>query len=165
MNDVSQAIEKIIKTTIMLDLQKFKISTRTFYYILIEKSNQVIIPILDAKDCKIYKGNIYYRMSGKNEQANKSTTDFNRFLQLKANEKSKEFMEIWSKLMPEMFEINPREVLILNPLQNKVYGFNGKDNILSKTDVEIDKNDDGVFNIILNAISAGEIGKITTNEA
>ncbi|WP_305404979.1 ATP-binding protein [Photobacterium leiognathi] len=164
LNDVSQAIEKIIKTTIMLDLQKFKISTRTFYYILIEKSNQVIIPILDAKDCKIYKGNIYYRMSGKNEQANKSTTDFNRFLQLKANEKSKEFMEIWSKLMPELFEINPREVLILNPLQNKVYGFNGKDNILSKTDVEIDKNDDGVFNIILNAISAGEIGKITTNE-
>lgn len=164
LNDVSQAIEKIVKTTILVDLQKFKISTRTYYYILIEKSNQVIVPVLDAKESKIYKGNIYYRMSGKNEQANKSTSDFNRFLQLKANEKSKEFMEIWSKLMPEMFEINPREVLILNPLQNKVYGFNGKDNILSETDVEIDKNDDGVFNIILNAISAGEIGKITTNE-
>ncbi|CAK8713548.1 hypothetical protein GKODMF_05125 [Candidatus Electrothrix gigas] len=36
-------------------------------------------------------------------------------------------MEIWSKLLPEMVDINPREVLILNPLQNKVYGFNGKE--------------------------------------
>ena len=42
-------------------------------------------------------------------------------------EKSKEFMEIWSKLLPEMVDINPREVLILNPMQNKVYGFNSKD--------------------------------------
>lgn len=31
-------------------------------------------------------------------------------------------------------------------------------------DIEIDKTHNGVFNIILNAITAGEIGKITTNE-
>ena len=66
-------------------------------------------------------------------------------------------MEIWSKLLPEMVDINPREVLILNPIQNKVYGFNSKDNILSGSDVEIDKSQNGVFNIILNAISAGEM--------
>jgi len=28
-------------------------------------------------------------------------------------------MEIWSKLLPEMFDINPREVLIINPKNNK----------------------------------------------
>lgn len=33
-------------------------------------------------------------------------------------------MEIWSKLLPEMFDINPREVLILNPKNNTVYGYN-----------------------------------------
>lgn len=73
-------------------------------------------------------------------------------------------MEIWSKLLPEMVDINPREVLILNPALNKVYGFNSKDKILSGSDIEIDKTQNGVFNIILNAISAGEIGKITTDE-
>ena len=30
-------------------------------------------------------------------------------------------MEIWSNLLPEMVDINPKEVLILNPVQNKVY--------------------------------------------
>jgi hypothetical protein len=85
-------------------------------------------------------------------------------LQLKANEKSKEFMEIWSNLLPEMVDINPREVLIVNPSQNKIYGFNGKDKTLSGSNVEIDKSQDGVFNIILNAISAGEIGKISDTE-
>lgn len=60
-----------------------------------------------------------------------STASFNRLIQMKANEKSKEFMEIWSKLLSEMVDINPREVLILNPMQNKVYGFNSKDNVLS----------------------------------
>lgn len=164
LNDVSQALEKIFKTTILIDLQKFKISTRTFYYILIAKGNQILIPINDNKEFGLYKGDIYYRTSGKNEKANNNTADFNKFLQSKANEKSKEFMEIWSKLMPEMFDINPREVLILNPTQSKIYGFNGKDNILSETDIEIDREHDGVFNIILNAISAGEIGKITTTE-
>lgn len=164
LNDVTQKFEKIAKIGISIDLQIFQISTRKFYFLLIEKSNQVLIPINDFPELKIVKGAIYYRASSKNEHANKSTTDFNRFLQIKANEKSKEFMEIWSKLLPEMIDINPREVLIINPAQHKIYGFNSKDKILSGSDIEIDETQNGVFNIILNAISAGDIGKITTDE-
>jgi hypothetical protein len=164
LNDVTQKFEKIVKVGVSIDLQKFKISTRWFYYLIIEKNNQILIPQNDSPEYKLLKGAVYYRASSKNEHANRSTADFNRFIQIKANERSKEFMEIWSKLLPEMVDINPREVLILNPVQNRVYGFNSKDNVLSNSDVEIDKNQNGVFNIILNAISAGEIGKITTNE-
>ena len=118
----------------------------------------------DSPDYKIKKGEIIYRTSSKNEIANLSTQDFNRFLQIKANEKNKEFMEIWSKLLPEMFDINPREVLIINPKFNKIYGYNGKENILSSSDIEIDRTDNEVFSVILNAISAGEIGKISDTE-
>jgi hypothetical protein len=164
LNDVSQKFEKITKVGITLDLQGFQISTRKFYYLLIEKQDNILVPINDFPDYKLSQGAILYRASGKNEIANESTASFNRFLHMKANEKSKEFMEIWSKLLPEMVDINPREVLILNPLQNKVYGFNSKDNTLSGSEIEIDKTQNGVFNIILNAITAGEIGKITTNE-
>lgn len=164
LNDVTQKFEKITKIGVSVDLQAFQISTRKFYYLLVEKSNQVLIPVKDFLELKIVKGAIYYRASSKNEHANKSTTDFNRFLQIKANEKSKEFMEIWSKLLPEMVDINPREVLIINPAEHKVYGFNSKDKILSGSDIEIDETQNGVFNIILNAISAGDIGKITTDE-
>jgi len=164
-NLISQKFERITKVGVGIDLQQFQLGTRKFYYLLIEKQNQVLIPTSDFLEYKIKKGEIIYRASSKNETANHSTTEFNRFLQLKANEKNKEFMEIWSKLLPEIFDINPREILIINPKYNKVYGFNGKDNILSSSDIEIDKTDEnGVFNIILNAISAGEIGKITDNE-
>ncbi len=164
LNDVSQKFEKIIKVGISIDLQRFNMGSRIFYYLSIPKSNDTLVPTNDFKEYKIIKGNIYYRASGKTEQANSSTSEFNRFLQIKANEKSKEFMEIWSKLLPEMVDINPREILILNPLQNKVYGFNSKDKKLSGSNVEIEKAQNGIFNIILNAISAGEIGKITDNE-
>lgn len=164
LNDVSQKFEKISKVGISIDLQFFQISTRKFYYLIIEKNNQIIIPLNDYRDYKLNKGEVWYRGSSKNELANKSTTEFNRFLQIKANERSKEFMEIWSKLLPEMVDINPREVLILNPIHNKIYGFNSKEGVLSSGDIEIDKTQDGVFNIILEAITAGEIGKITTNE-
>jgi len=165
LNLISQKFEKITKVGVSIDLQSFQISTRRYYYLLIEKQINILIPINDFPDYKLKKGDVVYRASSKNELANNSTQDFNRFLQVKANEKSKEFMEIWSKLLPEMFNINPREVLIINPVINKVYGFNGKDNVLSSSEIEIDKADgNGVFNIILNAISAGEIGKITNNE-
>lgn len=73
-------------------------------------------------------------------------------------------MQIWSSLMPEVFDINPKEILIINPHQNKVYGYNSKNNILESTDIEIDNQENAPINIILNAISAGEIGKITTDE-
>lgn len=164
LNSITQKFEKIAKVGVGIDLQPFQSGTRKFYYLLIEKQNQVLIPINDFLDYKIKKGEIIYRSSSKNEVANQSTQDFNRFLQLKANEKNKEFMEIWSKLLPEMFDINPREVLIINPKYNKIYGFNGKDNVLSSSEIEIDKSDKGVFNIILKAISAGEIGKISDTE-
>lgn len=164
-NNVSQKFEKIAKVGIGIDLQHFQLGTRRFYYLLIEKQNQVLIPVADHTEYKISKGEVIYRGSSKNEIANNSTQDFNRFLQKKANEQSREFMEIWSKLMPEIFDINPREILILNPKSNKVYGFNGKDNVLSSSEVEIENSESGgIFNIILNAISAGEIGKITNNE-
>jgi hypothetical protein len=164
LNLITQKFEKIAKIGVSIDLQSFQSGTRKFFYILIEKQNQVLIPLNDFSEYKINKGDIIYRASSKNEVANSSTQDFNRFLQLKANEKNKEFMEIWSKLLPEMFEINPREILIINPKYNKIYGYNGQDNILSSSEIEIDKSDQGVFNVILNAISAGEIGKISDTE-
>lgn len=164
LNTITQKFEKITKVGIGIDLQHFQSGTRKFYYIIIEKQNQVLIPIIDYLDYNIKKGDIVYRGSSKNELANLSTQDFNRFLQIKANEKNREFMEIWSKLMPEIFDINPREILLINPKYNRIYGFNGKDNILSSSDIEIDHSEKGVFNIILNAISAGEIGKISDTE-
>jgi hypothetical protein len=164
LNGVSQQFTKIVKTGISIDLQSFKIGTRKFYYLLIQKNNQILVPVNDSIDYKITKGAIYYRASGKTEQANSDTSEFNRFIQIKSNEKSKEFMEIWSNLLPEIVDINPREILILNPLENKIYGFNSKDRRLSESSIEIEKTEHGIFNIILNAISAGEIGKITDNE-
>lgn len=164
LNLVSQKFKKILQTGVSIDIQPFQITTRKFYYLHIQKSSDTLVPINDFKDYKINKGDIYYRDSAKNEHANSSSSEFNRFLQIKANEKSKEFMEIWSNLLPEMVDINPREVLIVNPKQNKIYGFNGKDKTLSGSNVEIDKSNDGVFNIILKAISAGEIGKISDTE-
>lgn len=164
-NIISQKFEKIAKVGVGIDLQQFQSGTRKYFYLLIEKQNQILIPAADYPDYKLTKGEIIYRTSSKNETANHTTQEFNRFLQIKANEKNKEFMEIWSKLLPEIFDINPREILIINPKYNKVYGFNGKDNILSSSEIEIDRTDNnGVFNIILNAISAGEIGKITNDE-
>lgn len=164
LNLITQKFEKITKTGVNIDLQSFQLGTRQFYYLLIEKQNQVLIPINDFNDYKIKKGEILYRASSKNEIANHSIQDFNRFLQIKSNEKNKEFMEIWSKLLPEIFDINPREILIINPKSNQIYGFNGKDNILSSSEIEIDHSEKGVFNVILNAISAGEIGKISDTE-
>lgn len=161
---VSQQFNKIAKVGVDLDLQSFQSGTRKFYYLLIEKQNQIIIPINDNAEYNLKKGEIVYRVSGKNETANSTTQDFNRFIQIKANEKNKEFMEIWSKLLPEMFDINPREVLILNPKNNTVYGYNSKDNQLSSSEIEVDQAENGIFNIILNAISAGDIGKISNDE-
>jgi hypothetical protein len=164
LNLITQKFVKIATVGVGIDLQHFQLGTRKFYYLLIEKQNQILIPTNDFADYKVSKGEIIYRKSGKNEVANISASEFDRFLQIKSNEKSKEFMEIWSKLMPEMFDINPREVLIINPKYNKIYGFNGRDNLLSSSEIEIDKSETGVFNVILQAISAGEIGKISDQE-
>jgi hypothetical protein len=164
LNSVSQKFKKILQTGISINLQPFQITTRKFYSLQIQKSNDILIPQNNFPEYKLSKGDIYYRDSAKTEHANSSSSEFNRFLQIKANEKSKEFMTIWSNLLPEMVNINPKEVLIVNPNENKVYGFNKKENKLSGSSVEIDKSNDGIFNIILNAISAGEIGKISNTE-
>src|SRR5690606_27256738 len=113
---------------------------------------------------KLSKGEIVHRISGKNETANENSQKINRFLQIKANEKSKEFMEIWSKLLPEIFDINPKEILMINPKTNMIYGYNQKDKNLTGSEIDVDKSEEGAFNIILNAISAGEIGKISDTE-
>jgi hypothetical protein len=164
LNLITQQFENMTNVGVGIDLQRFNIGTREYYYLLIEKQSQILVPKNNFHEYKLNKGDIYYRASSKNEHANKSTTDFNRFLQIKANEKNKEFMDIWSKLLPEMFDINPREVLILNPKSNRIYGYNAKDNILSSSNIDIDQDEVGVFNIILNAISAGDIGKISNDE-
>jgi hypothetical protein len=164
LNLIAQKFEKIVNVGVNIDLQLFQLGTRKFYYLLIEKQNQVLIPINSFTEYNLNKGEIIYRLSSKNKIANHSAQDFNNFLQIKSNEKNKEFMEIWSKVLPQMFDINPKEILIINPTNNKIYGFNGKDKVLSSSEIEIDKTDQGIFNIILNAISAGEIGKISDDE-
>ncbi|WPO84229.1 putative DNA binding domain-containing protein [Chryseobacterium sp. JJR-5R] len=164
LNKVHQKLDSITKCNFGLDLQQFQISSRKFYYLLIEKNNDITIPLNDFSDYKLKKGEIIHRISGKNETANENSQKINRFLQIKANEKSKEFMEIWSKLLPEIFDINPKEILMINPKTNMIYGYNQKDKNLSGSEIDVDKSEAGAFNIILNAISAGDIGKISNDE-
>lgn len=139
--------------------------TRKFYYFLVSKSDDTLIPNNDFPNYwNIKKWEIHYRIWWKNQLANESTSELNKFIQVKANEKSKDFMEIWSNLLPEMVDINPKEVLILNPVQNKIYWFNGKDNTLSWSEIEIVQDENDVFNIILETIKAWEVWKITDTE-
>lgn len=164
LNKVHQKLDSITKCNFGIDLQQFQISSRKFHFLLIEKNNDVTIPLKDFPDYKLNKGEIIHRISGKNETANENSQKINRFLQIKANEKSKEFMEIWSKLLPEIFDINPKEILMINPKTNMIYGYNQKDKNLSGSEIDVDKSEAGAFNIILNAISAGDIGKISNDE-
>lgn len=165
LNILSQKFKKITWQNICFDLQEFNIWTRKCVYFLIEKSDETLIPNIDYLEYDgLKKWEIWYRVGNKNQLANESTSELNRFIQIKANEKSKEFMEIWSNLLPEMVDINPKEVLILNPIQNKVYGFNGKDNTLSWSDIEIVQDENNIFNVILETIKAGEVWKITDTE-
>ena len=164
LNDLSQQFTKMFDAQINIDMQMFNITTRKFYYILIEKHNSILVPKSDFLDFKLKKGDVIYRSAGNNLQANSQTSEFNTFIETKVNEKNKEFMQIWSSLLPEVFDINPREILIINPLLGRVYGYNAADNILSSTDIEIDNKDNATINVILNAISAGEIGKISNDE-
>lgn len=164
LKELSDQFIKMFDSQINIDLKFFNIATRKFYYIIIEKHGTVLVPKSDFKDYDIKKGDIIYRGIGKNVKANEKTSEFNSFIESKVNAKNREFMQIWSSLLPEVFDINPKEILIINPHQNKVYGYNSKNNILESTDIEIDNQENAPINIILNAISAGEIGKITTDE-
>ena len=165
LNELSQQVNSITGQHWDFDLQEFKISNRCFYYFLIPKNSDILVPKKDCKDLgNIKKWDIFYRIWWKNQLANESTSELNKFIQVKANEKSKEFMEIWSNLLPEMVDINPKEVLILNPIQNKIYWFNGANNSLSGSDIEIVQDDKNVFNVILETIKSWDIWKITDNE-
>lgn len=165
LNDLSQKIKKITWQYWDFDLQEFNMWTRKFYYFLISKSDDTLIPNNDFPSYwNIKKWEIHYRIWWKNQLANESTSELNKFIQVKANEKSKDFMEIWSNLLPEMVDINPKEVLILNPVQNKVYWFNGKDNTLSWSEIEIVQDENNIFNIILDTIKAWDVWKITDTE-
>lgn len=164
LNKIHQKLDSITKCNFGIELQMFTIVTRKFFYLLIEKNNDVTIPLNDYPNYKLKKGDIIHRISGKNEVANENSQKINRFLQRKADEKSKDFMEIWSKLLPEIFHINPKEILMINPKSNMIYGYNQKDKNLLGSEIDVDKSEEGAFNIILNAISAGEIGKISDTE-
>lgn len=164
LKDLSDQFVKMYDTQINVDIHPFNIAARKFYYVLIEKQETILVPKNDFLDCNLKKGDIIYRGAGGNIRANDKTSEFNTFIETKVNEKNKEFMQIWSGLLPEVFDINPKEILILNPQQGKVYGYNSKNKVLASTDIEIDNKEDGPINVILNAISAGEIGKISTTE-
>lgn len=164
LNKINQKIDSITRVGIGIEIQEFRIATKLFYYIIIEKSSQTLIPVREFTDYKLKQGEIYHRISGKNELANENTSKLNHFLQIKANEKSKEFMAIWSKLLPEIFDINPKEILMINPNDNRIYGYNEKDRRLDSSKIDINKDETGVFKVILQAISAGEIGKISDTE-
>jgi hypothetical protein len=96
LNDLEQKFIKICSSSTSIDLQHFNIWSREFYYLLIEKSSDTLVPKNDFKEYKLNKWDIIYRISWKNEQANKWRSEFNRFIQEKANKKSKEYMQIWS---------------------------------------------------------------------
>lgn len=164
LKNLSDQFVKMYDTQINVDIHPFNIATRKFYYVLIEKQGTILIQKNDFLDCNLKKGDVIYRGAGGNIRANDKTSEFNTFIETKVNEKNKEFMQIWSGLLPEVFDINPKEILILNPQQGKVYGYNSKNKVLASTDIEIDNKEDGPINVILNAISAGEIGKISTTE-
>ena len=164
LKNLSDQFTKMFDNQIIIGMEMFNITARRFYYILIEKHHSTLIPKNDFPNYKLKKGDIIYRGAGNNVHANGQTSEFNTFLESKVNEKNKEFMQIWSSLLPEVFDINPREILIINPLLGRIYGYNSTENILSGTDIEIDNKKDAPFNVILNAISAGEIGKISNNE-
>lgn len=155
---------KIFDLQINVDIQMFNIAARRFYYVLIEKHNSVLIPKNDYPEYDLKKGDVIYRGAGNNLKANGKTSEFNTFIETKVNEKNQEFMRIWSSLFPEIFDINPREILIINPLLGRVYGYNSKSNSLMSADLDIDNSPEGPINVVLNAISAGEIGKISTDE-
>lgn len=164
LKNLSDQFVKMFDTQINVDIHSFNIATRKFYYVLIEKHGSILVPKNDFLEYNLKKGDIIYRGSGGNVKANEKTSEFNTFIESKVNEKNREFMQIWSSLLPEVFDINPKEILIINPQLGKVYGYNAKNHILASTDIEIDNKKDGPINVILNAISAGEIGKITTDE-
>lgn len=164
LKNLSNQFVKMVDTQINIDIHPFNIATRKFYYVQIEKQGTVLVPKNDFLDYNLKKGDIIYRGAGGNVRANDKTSEYNTFIETKVNEKNKEFMQIWSGLLPEVFDINPKEILILNPQQGRVYGYNSKNKVLASTDIEIDNKEDGPINVILNAISAGEIGKISTTE-
>lgn len=134
--------------------------------LIINKSEEVLVPhksLIFGTNTIFKTGEVLFRDGDGNEIANQKTSTMNKFIQIKANEKSKDFMKIWSNLLPEMIDINPKQILMLNVEEQKVYGFNKNGNKLDGGKIEIDDKTDA-FKIILESIQAGEIGKISNSE-
>ena len=55
LNDIEQKIYKICKSGISIEIIHFRMWTKQFYYILVEKSENILIPINDYKDFKLNK--------------------------------------------------------------------------------------------------------------
>jgi len=163
LSEISKKIAGLTKVQPQIDLQAFHIGNRKFAYLLVEKSTQVIVSNSDKPEYKIKKGQIWYRNSGGNIEANESTAKITSFIQVKANEASKEFMTIWSRLLPEMIDINPKEVLILNVADQKIYGFDKSGGKLAGGKIEVEDKSD-TFKIILEKIQAGDIGGISQDD-
>jgi hypothetical protein len=148
------------KVNIDVDLQYFKISNRECYYFLIEKSNQILISDRDDSKFKLKQGKLIYRKSGTNCHANKTSSEFSNFILRKANERSREYLDMWRELLPDMVDINPKDVLIINHKSGFVYGF-GKE--LVKLQLELNSKSKNGLNLMLNAIQADDIGKISSS--
>jgi hypothetical protein len=158
---IAQKFDRLCKNIkFAINSQEFPISGRVFYYISIGKGESVAISMKDEYTLK--KGEIWYRGSGKNELANEDSQSMNCFLEKKAKEKSDEHMKIWSQLLPELIEINPKKSLIINLENEKVYGFNSDNKKLLGVSIDI-KDNLGLYQI-LNCISAGEIGEISKKD-
>ena len=161
-NIICQKITSIIGVSPSIDLQIFQMVSNKYYYLKVDKSDNVVVPKKDSSIYKIKKGEVLYRGSGKNETANISSEQFNAFLSRKIAEKNKAFMEIWAKIFPEIIEINPKDILIINPNSSLVYGYNKVENKLSSSPIEID--DSKTLSIILESISDGKIEEISDDD-
>ena len=164
LKDLSDQFRKVVDHQINLDMREFNMVSNKFYYIIIEKHNSILVPKKDFLDFDLKKGEVFYRGSANNIRANENTSLFNNFIEMKVNEKNQEFMKIWSSVLPEVFDINPKEIVIINPSIGRIYGYNQKNKILESAGIDIDYEENGAIRLILNAISAGEIGKITSDE-
>lgn len=159
LNEISKKISAYTKVEPLLDLQPFNIGSRKCYYLLINKSEQVLIPNKDENKFKIKKGEIRFRKSGENTIANENTSKLSDFISRKANERSKDYLDIWRDLIPSMVEIHPKDIIIINPKENKIYGFN-KESKLITIPVNFTQKDGATkedYNVVFNVINKKDI--------
>jgi Putative DNA-binding domain len=163
---LKQLIQKITGYSLAVEKDSKKVLDKVIYALMIPKAEEVLVVqqnYLISNIPVLTKGNVHFRDGDGNEKANDTSSRMNKFIQIKANEKSKDFMKIWSNLLPEMIDINPKEILILNVEEQKVYGFNKTGNRLDSGKIKVEDRSN-TFKVILESIQAGEIGKISNDE-